>query len=196
MSEKFFDEQAEQSGQDGDCRQYFESWARVIQGRWPAKQPKVAYIDLFAGPGRYKDGATLRLSISSRWRSGTPSYATTWSRSSTTRTRRIRAHSSRNQFPSRHRDAAVQAADRHRGGRRGDRQAVRVANLVPSLMFVDPWGYKGLSLRLINSVLKDWACECVFFFNYNRINMGLGNQAVKAHMDALFGEGRPKCGRS
>ena len=29
--------------------------------------------------------------------------------------------------------------------------------LIPTLFFVDPWGYKGLSLRLINSVLKDWA---------------------------------------
>jgi hypothetical protein len=63
-------------------------------------------------------------------------------------------------------------------------------NLAPTLCFVDPWGYKGLSLRLINSVLKDWACECLFFFNYNRINMGLGNQYVKEHMDALFGEVR------
>ena len=60
--------------------------------------------------------------------------------------------------------------------------------LVPTLFFVDPWGYKGLSLRLVNAVVKDWACECVFFFNYNRINPGLGNEAVREHMDALFGD--------
>jgi hypothetical protein len=40
----------------------------------------------------------------------------------------------------------------------------------------------------VNAVVKDWACECVFFFNYNRINAGLGNDAVKEHMNALFGE--------
>jgi len=62
--------------------------------------------------------------------------------------------------------------------------------LIPTLFFADPWGYKGLSLRLINSVLKDWGCDCIFFFNYNRINMGLGNNFVKEHMDALFGEER------
>ena len=61
---------------------------------------------------------------------------------------------------------------------------------MPTFFFVDPWGYKGLSLRLINSVLKDWGCDCVFFFNYNRINMGLGNDAVEKHMDALFGKER------
>jgi len=47
--------------------------------------------------------------------------------------------------------------------------------LIPTLFFVDPWGYKGLSLRLINSVLKDWACECIFFFNYNIINICISN---------------------
>ncbi len=60
--------------------------------------------------------------------------------------------------------------------------------LVPTLFFVDPWGYKGFSLRLINSVLKDWGCDCVFFFNLNRINMGINNSQVKEHMEAIFGE--------
>lgn len=62
--------------------------------------------------------------------------------------------------------------------------------LVPTLFFVDPWGYKGLSLRLVNSVLKDWGCDCIFFFNYNRINMGLPNEVVDEHMNALFGPQR------
>ncbi len=53
-------------------------------------------------------------------------------------------------------------------------------NLVPTFFFVDPWGYKGLSLRLINSVLKNWGCDCIFFFNYTRINMGLENELVKS----------------
>ena len=64
------------------------------------------------------------------------------------------------------------------------------APLVPTLFFVDPWGYRGLSLQLVNAVVKDWACECIFFFNYNRVNMGLGNEAVRPHMDALFGPER------
>ena len=59
--------------------------------------------------------------------------------------------------------------------------------LIPTFLFVDPWGYKGLSSRLVNSVVKDWGCDCVFFFNYNRINMGLNNDMVREHMDALFG---------
>jgi three-Cys-motif partner protein len=64
--------------------------------------------------------------------------------------------------------------------------------LIPTLFFVDPWGYKGLSLRLINSVLRNWGCDCIFFFNYNRINMGLANPVVREHMDALFGDEKAK----
>jgi three-Cys-motif partner protein len=62
--------------------------------------------------------------------------------------------------------------------------------LVPTFAFVDPYGYKGLSLPLIRALLKDWGSDCVFFFNYNRINMGLTNPIVDGHMKAIFGEGR------
>jgi three-Cys-motif partner protein len=62
--------------------------------------------------------------------------------------------------------------------------------LVPALLFVDPWGYKGLTLQLINSVLKDWGCDVIIFFNYNRIRMGLSNLAVDEPINALFTEKR------
>ena len=59
---------------------------------------------------------------------------------------------------------------------------------MPTLFLVDPWGYKGLSSQLVIAVLKDWGCNCTFFFNYNRINIGLANPMVQEHMVALFGE--------
>jgi three-Cys-motif partner protein len=58
---------------------------------------------------------------------------------------------------------------------------------IPILAFVDPWGYKGLTLGLVDAVLKDWGCDCIFFFNYSRINAGLSNPFVREHMCALFG---------
>jgi three-Cys-motif partner protein len=66
----------------------------------------------------------------------------------------------------------------------------RRMKLIPTLLFADPWGYKGLSLALIASVLQNWGSDCVFFFNYNRINAGLNNKAVREHMNDLFGERR------
>ncbi len=62
-------------------------------------------------------------------------------------------------------------------------------SLIPSLFFIDPWGYKGLTLELVNAVIKDWACECIFFFNYNRMSMGISNPAVRDHVESLLGQG-------
>jgi three-Cys-motif partner protein len=62
--------------------------------------------------------------------------------------------------------------------------------LAPTLAFLDPWGYKGLSRALIHSLLKDWACEVLFFFNFNRVSMDITNEIVRPHMGALFGAER------
>ena len=67
---------------------------------------------------------------------------------------------------------------------------------VPTLAFIDPWGYKGLTLRLVDAFLKDWGCDCLFFFNYGRINAGLNNRFVESHMWALFGTGATKLGET
>ena len=56
----FFEEQTEQSlVKSTIVAKYFDVWANVIistQKRYPQHTQKIAYIDLFAGPGRYKDG--------------------------------------------------------------------------------------------------------------------------------------------
>jgi three-Cys-motif partner protein len=61
---------------------------------------------------------------------------------------------------------------------------------IPTLFFVDPWGYNGLSLELINSALENWGCDCIFFFNYNRINAALNNPVFRENMASLFGAER------
>ena len=58
--------------------------------------------------------------------------------------------------------------------------------LIPSLIFLDPWGYKGLSLNLVNATTRDWGCDTILFFNYNRVNMGLGNPAVEETDESHF----------
>ena len=65
------------------------------------------------------------------------------------------------------------------------------ANL-PLLLFADPWGYKGLSLKLINMAIQGFGSECIFFFNYKRINAALSNSVpgFREHMVDIFGEER------
>ena len=60
MSETFFEEQSEQSQiKAAIVTKYFWAWAKIITGylKGAKKDTSIQYIDLFAGPGRYKDGA-------------------------------------------------------------------------------------------------------------------------------------------
>jgi three-Cys-motif partner protein len=59
--------------------------------------------------------------------------------------------------------------------------------LDPTLIFIDPCGYEGFSLDLVWSVVKDFGCDCIAFFNYNRINMHLSNDAIpREKLDAIL----------
>ena len=190
----FFDEQKEQSLIKARIvEKYFWVWAKVVipTVKKSASEPRISYIDLFAGAGRYKDGSK-----------STPVKVLETA---------IADPDMRNMLVSIFNDADTenvnslqQAIDLIPGIENlkyppqilnhevGDNvvKTFQERRLVPTLFFVDPWGYKGLSLQLINSVVKDWGCDCIFFFNYNRINMGLSNDAVKEHMNALFGQAR------
>ncbi len=56
-NEQFFDEAREQSLVKATIvSKYFWAWAKVIIPTAKRAGSKIAYIDLFAGPGRYKDG--------------------------------------------------------------------------------------------------------------------------------------------
>ena len=191
----FFNEQKEQSLIKARIvEKYFEVWAKVViptAKKMSISDPKIAYIDLFAGAGRYKDGAK-----------STPVKVLETA---------ISNPDMRNMLVSIFNDADVENVNslqeainlipsietlkhqpkifNHEVGE-NIVKAFKDQKLVPTLFFVDPFGYKGLSLQLINSVVKDWGCDCIFFFNYNRINMGLSNMAVQEHMNALFGKER------
>lgn len=194
--ESFFEESSEQSQvKSAIVSQYFAAWAGVMIGtqkRHPDNpNKKIAYIDLFAGPGRFKDGTK-----------STPVLVLeTAVRDTDLRQRLVTLFNDNKE----HNTGSLKQAIReipnieslkHQPQVRTNEVGEEIVKtfeqmrLIPTLFFVDPWGYKGLSLRLVNSVLKDWGCDCIFFFNYNRINMGLGNPMVRDHMNALFGQQR------
>lgn len=59
---------------------------------------------------------------------------------------------------------------------------------MPVLSFVDPFGYKGLTLNLIDRLIENSGSDCIFFFNYNRINMALSsNTKFDEYLNGLFG---------
>jgi three-Cys-motif partner protein len=191
-SDSFFDEQKEQSLVKARIvEKYFWAWAKVIIPTAKKAGNKIAYIDLFAGPGRYKDGSSstpikvLETAISDPDMRNM--LKTLFNDANSEHTHSLQ--DSINSIPGIENLKYKPNVINYEVGE-NIVQTFNQLKLVPTLFFVDPWGYKGLSLQLINSVVKNWGCDCLFFFNYNRINMGLGNSYVKEHMNALFGETR------
>jgi three-Cys-motif partner protein len=192
-TDKFFEESREQSAvKTAIVSKYFWSWSRVIMPQaMKGKEKKIAYLDLFAGPGRYEDGTKstpliiLEKAIEDEQMSKI--LVTVFNDKDGNNAKGLQTAINalpgigNLKFP-------PEVWNKEVGS-----EMVKIFSsmrLVPTLFLVDPWGYKGLSLQLVNSVLKDWGCDCIFFFNYNRINMGLTNPVVREHMAALLSEER------
>jgi three-Cys-motif partner protein len=170
---------------------YFWAWARVIIPSVRNHGNGIAYVDLFAGPGRYEDGTI-----------STPLLVLQQAiEDAEMRTMLVTVFNDRDADSAGKLRAAIEAIPgintlKHRPQISNQVVGEELAKtfstlkLAPTFFFVDPWGYKGLSLGLINSVLQNWGCDCIFFFNYNRVNMGLNNEMVREHMDILFGKER------
>ncbi|MGI8911471.1 MAG: three-Cys-motif partner protein TcmP [Rubrobacteraceae bacterium] len=189
----FFEESKEQSRIKAEIvRKYFWAWANVVVSVAKSRgEGRIAYIDLFAGPGRYKDGtkSTPLLVLESAVQKPDlrKMLVTLLNDKDSENVRSLQ-----NAIESTPEFEQFEHKPQVWNNEVGSEIVAQFEsmNMVPTLFFVDPWGYKGLSLKLINSVLKNWGSDCIIFFNYNRINMGLNNEYVKEHMDALFGEAR------
>ncbi len=185
MPDKFFDEPAEQSLLKAEIvADYFVPWARIISKH----AERIGYFDFYAGPGRYGRGQKstpllileraiqnpdLASRLVSRFNDKNPDYTTSLAAE-------IDALPGIEKL--KHKPRIIT-------GEVDDDLVKRFSEIrtIPAISFIDPWGYKGLSLDLIHAVIKDWGCEVVFFFNYNRINAGIGNPRAEHHMQALFG---------
>lgn len=186
----FFDEMTEQSQVKTEIvAKYFGAWTRIMNKK--ALNDKLAYIDLFAGPGRYKDTTkstplkVLEMIINNDelckkmvtiFNDANPDYA-----------QNLQEEINKlDGIEKLQHEPQVYCTDV------GDEITAifEKTNLVPTLAFIDPWGYKGLSSKLIAALIKDWGSDCIFFFNYNRINMGINNPIVVDHIDAIFGKER------
>ena len=190
-TDDFFAEQSEQSLVKATITaKYFDTWASIIvsaQKKHLRLENRIAYIDLFAGPGRYEDGS----------KSTPVMILENAIKNEDFRNRLVTLFNDRDADNVQSLQKAIDAIEgintlthkpqvEHNEIGEAIVKDFESRKLIPTLFFVDPWGYKGLSLRLINSVVKNWGCDAIFFFNYNRIRMGISNPKVETHMRALF----------
>ncbi len=172
---------------------YFATWASIIghilkRDEFGSFKKPIAYIDLFAGPGSYDDG-TL----------STPLLVLQESLKSADILDRLQI--TFNDVNSEHAESLRQAIKDFDGVSRFrfephvqnflvEREladSIRALPDMPTLLFVDAWGYKEISIDLFESVLQKWGSDCIFFFNFNRINAAIENPRIVESIDNLFG---------
>lgn len=189
----FFQEQREQSFIKARIvTKYFSAWSRVILSKiknYSSHPQKLAYVDLFAGPGKYDDQTeSTPLMVLEKILADpelTNRMVTMFNDKDRGNLNSLKTAISQLNGIERLKYAPEFYCEEVGG------EIVKIFNnlrSIPTFFFVDPWGYKGLSLNLISSIIKDWGCDCVLFFNYNRVNMGINNKTVESHMTSLFGD--------
>lgn len=166
---------------------YFKAWAKILGDRARKRNETIRYVDLFAGRGRYSDGSPSTPLLILQHVIDTPDlYGLFISR-----------------FNDADRETAL-ALEQAIQGLAGldklkhqptihctevnDRIAewFEARSYVATLTFIDPFGYAGVSARLIQATLKDDGSECIFFFNFNRVNAAIDNDCVEEHVKRLF----------
>lgn len=171
-------------------RRYFQAWLPIVAS-WAGR---VLYIDGFAGPGKYKDGED-----------GSPLIALKTARDHRYRPQNevvfIFVEADRARFehlermvaeirPSLPKNFVVECVhgkfNEHLGevfGRLDDQKM----KLAPSLVFVDPFGFKHTPLATIARVLQNKSCEVLITFMYEEINRFLAHPDHESTYDELFG---------
>jgi three-Cys-motif partner protein len=195
-TDTFFDKPLEQSRvKTRIVAKYFASWANVMVNG--AKTEKIGYFDLYAGPGVYQDGfistplQVLECAIK------TPLIAqklvTIFNDIDKVNCEQL--EKSISVLPNignlKYKPKVYQSEVNS-----DITEFFNKKKIIPSILFLDPWGYKGISLDLINAVVKDWGCECIFFFNFRRVNAALNTPIHSDNVNLLFGTERANNMRS
>jgi len=186
-TKSFFSKQTEASLLKAEIvSKYFSAWANVIasQGR-----PRIGYLDLYSGPGRYEDGNpstplfVLENAINHTNQKVRKTIRLTFNDSDPQNVEKLKGEIEK--FPG---IETIKISPKTNNIKISDKivKVFEGIKAVPTLSFIDPWGYKGLSLKLVRALVKDWGCDSIFFFNYRRINPGIENEVLEKPISKIF----------
>lgn len=171
--------------------EYFPSYCKIIVRKNLPEQ--IRYIDLFAGPGKYEDG-----------NHSTPLLIAKECCKETALRRSVRFifndmqyhEELRSNFLSEFPDGTFTHRPHFGKGVVGKDQAIRRfleepthvsgKNPKPSLLFIDPFGYKGIETKVLARFLQNWGNEIFLFVNTKRIHPALENDKFESLMLDLF----------
>jgi three-Cys-motif partner protein len=184
-------------------RRYLEAWFPILSSS--GFHGRVLFIDGFAGPGIYRDGEPGSPLIALDVLKSHPHFSR-WNR---TEFRFLFVESEADRFESLARE--VEGFWGQVPGGRPPNVKVDLFNdefanvaadiiayledqkaaLAPTLAFIDPFGWSGVSLRTISALLSFNRCEVLFNFMYDSVNRWVTDErpGIANHFDELFGTG-------
>jgi three-Cys-motif partner protein len=171
--------------------EYFPNYCKIIIKKHSPKE--LRYIDLFAGPGLYGDGNVSTPILIARHcqhddflRTNVKFIFNDNQYSSTLEQNFYR------EFP----DGTFPKKVHFGKSTVGENQAISdflvtnthigKFNESPSLLFIDPFGYKGIETKILAEFLKNWGNEIFLFVNTKRIHPALENDKFDPLMKDLF----------
>lgn len=172
--------------------EYFPSYCKIIVRKHPPKE--IRYIDLFAGPGIYEDGNIstpiliarhcqkddfLRQSVKMIFNDNqySSSLEQNFLKEFPEGTFSKRPHFGKSTVGETPAISDFLVSNTHTNGKKND---------YPSLLFIDPFGYKGIETKVLAEFLKNWGNEIFLFVNTKRIHPALENEKFEGLMKDLF----------
>lgn len=171
--------------------EYFPSYCKIITKKHNPKA--VRYIDLFAGPGMYEDGNfSTPLLIGKHCVKDSDLKGKVWLIFNDN----TYSESLKDNFNKIFGEDTFQYKPHFGNSTVGDSQAITdflvknthvgKNNEYPSLLFIDPFGYKGIETEVLAKFLKNWGNELFLFVNTKRIHPALENDKFEGLMQDLF----------
>ena len=168
--------------------EYFPQYSRILLKK---PQEEIRYLDLFAGPGLYEDGSLF-----------TPLLIADNCAKDSKLAQNVQLIFNDNQYARQleeifnHRfskdtfdhkplftDKTIGECEKVTNYLKKD---VVTPNPHPTLLFFDPWGYKGIDTLVLAKFLKNWGNEIFLFVNIKRIHAAIENDKFDALMQSLF----------
>jgi three-Cys-motif partner protein len=188
---RFFDAPTEASiKKQRIVSKYFGGWANIIFPTALPKEGKIMYVDLFSGPGRYKDGSPSTPLLVLEHVIKTPALRENTVLFFNDEKAEFVESLEQNvaNFPG---VEMLKHKPVFRNKSVGREIIPKIEQVkVPTLFFADPWGYAGISIDLIEASIRHWGSDFLFFFNYNRINMNLGCGGMNEAINEFFSTSR------
>jgi len=165
---------------------YFTAWSRVMKNHWKGS---IGYIDLFCGPGVYANGGKsvpiMLLEKVCTDKDLAQRMRFYFNDENPENTANLKFEIGKMPGTS---EMLKKMVFKNNTITKDFADTVSIQKNIPMLSFVDPWGYKGLTMHLVEKLIDNSGSECIFFFNYNRINMALSsNTLFDEHLAGIFG---------